>query len=285
MLSPFASRSGRNQPSNNKFIFGPVRWLRSLIKPTEGRSIAYVDWSQQELGIAAALSGDQAMAQAYASGDPYLEFARMAGAVPTSATKKTHPAERSAFKVCMLATQYGMSEYGLAAKLNKPVVFARNLLRQHRETFPVFWRWSQSNVDTAMLIGQLQTVFGWTIQTVGGDNPRSLANFPMQANGAEMLRLACSMATEAGITVCCPVHDAILIEADSNAIEATVAETQAIMREAGQRCTGRFPARIGRQDRVLAGALSRRRPGPQNVGHGVPASERCRQAKRNRCPK
>ncbi len=234
MLSPFSSRSGRNQPSNNKFIFGPSVWLRSLIKPTEGRSIAYVDWSQQELGIAAALSGDPAMIQAYASGDPYLEFARMAGSVPASATKKTHPAERSAFKVCMLATQYGMSEHGLAAKLNKPVAFARNLLRKHRETFPVFWRWSQAQVDAAMLVGQLQTVFGWTIHTIGGDNPRSLANFPMQANGAEMMRLACSMATEAGITVCCPVHDAILIEADTERIGDVVIQTQAIMQEAGR---------------------------------------------------
>ncbi|EMI17379.1 DNA polymerase I [Rhodopirellula maiorica SM1] len=234
MLSPFASRSGRNQPSNNKFIFGPSVWLRGLIKPAVGRSIAYVDWSQQELGIAAALSQDPALGQAYASGDPYLEFAKMAGAVPPSATKKTHPNERSAYKVCMLATQYGMSEHGLAAKLNKPVAFARNLLRRHRETFPVFWRWSQVQVDTAMLTGKLQTVFGWPIHTIGGDNPRSLANFPMQANGAEMLRLACSMATESGITVCCPVHDAILIESDSAQIDEAVVQTQSIMREAGR---------------------------------------------------
>ncbi|MCR9296907.1 MAG: DNA polymerase, partial [bacterium] len=232
MLRPFASRSGRNQPSNNQFIFGPSVWLRGLIRPRPGRAIAYIDWAQQELGIAAALSGDAALAQAYKSGDPYLEFAKMAGAVPTSATKKSHPAERSAYKVCMLATQYGMSEHGLAAKLNRPVAFARNLLRRHRETFPVFWRWSQQQVDTAMLTGSLQTVFGWPIHTFGGDNPRSLANFPMQGNGSEMLRLACSLATESGITVCCPVHDAILIEADGDAIEDTVEQTQEFMREA-----------------------------------------------------
>jgi len=234
MLRPFASRSGRNQPSNNQFIYGPSVWLRGLIQPTEGYSIAYVDWSQQELGIAAALSNDQAMIQAYRSGDPYLEFAKMAGAVPDNATKKSHPAERSAFKICMLATQYGMGEHGLAAKLNRPVAFARNLLRTHRETFPTFWRWSQTNVDSAMLSGQLQTVFGWTIHTLGADNPRSLANFPMQGNGAEMLRLACCMATEAGIAVCCPVHDAILVEAPTHRIAEVVAETQAIMREAGR---------------------------------------------------
>ncbi len=33
-------------------------------------------------------------------------------------------------------------------------------------------------IDTTMLTGGLQTVFGWRIRTIGGDNPRSLANFP-----------------------------------------------------------------------------------------------------------
>ena len=54
LLSPFRSITGRNQPSNSKFIFGPSCWLRSLIRPEPGQVLAYVDWSQQEFGIAAA---------------------------------------------------------------------------------------------------------------------------------------------------------------------------------------------------------------------------------------
>lgn len=234
MLSPFSSRTSRNQPSNNKFIFGPSVWLRGLIKPAEGMSLAHIDWSQQELGIAAALSGDEALAQAYRTGDPYLAFAMMAGAVPASATKQSHSAERAAYKICMLATQYGMSEYGLASRLGQPIAAARNLLRSHSETFPTYWRWSQARVDTAMLVGEIQTVFGWTIHTQGSDNPRSLANFTMQANGAEMMRLACSMATESGITICCPVHDAVLIEAPTDQIDEAVAVTKSVMREASR---------------------------------------------------
>jgi len=234
MLRPFASRSGRNQPSNNKFIFGPSVWLRGLIKPEAGHSIAYIDWSNQEIAIAAALSGDRALSQAYSSGDPYLEFARMAGAVPSSATKKSHPVERAAFKQCMLATSYGQREHGLSEKLGTSIAHARNLLRQHYETFPQFWRWSQSMVDSAMLLGSVATVFGWTLHTLGGDNPRSLGNFPMQAHGAEMMRLACSLATEDGIRVCCPVHDALLIEAPTDTINEVVARTQTHMAEAGR---------------------------------------------------
>ena len=70
LLSPFRARSGRNAPSNTKFIFGPSVWLRRLIRPTPGSALAYVDYSQQEFGIAAALSGDGRMQDAYCSGDP-----------------------------------------------------------------------------------------------------------------------------------------------------------------------------------------------------------------------
>ena len=80
ILSAFRSRTGRCQPSNTKYIFGPSVWLRGLIKPPEGWGVAYLDWSQQEFAIAAVLSGDEAMQAAYLSGDPYLEFAKQAGA-------------------------------------------------------------------------------------------------------------------------------------------------------------------------------------------------------------
>ncbi len=56
LLSPFASKTGRNQPSTSKFIFGPAVWLRSLIKPEKGKVLAHIDYSQQEFCIAAALS-------------------------------------------------------------------------------------------------------------------------------------------------------------------------------------------------------------------------------------
>jgi hypothetical protein len=71
-LMPFTSSTGRNQPSNAKYIFGPAAWVRSFIKPPPGRAISYIDWSAQELAIAAYLSGDKAMQEAYQSGDPYL---------------------------------------------------------------------------------------------------------------------------------------------------------------------------------------------------------------------
>jgi hypothetical protein len=171
------------------------------------------------------------MMEAYRSGDPYLAFAKQAGAATAEATKATHNAVREQFNACVLAVQYGMGAEALAQRSGQTPIRARELLRLHRETYRVFWRWSDAAVDYAMLNGHLHTVFGWRVQVPASANDRSLRNFPMQANGAEMLRLACCLGTEQGIEVCAPVHDAVLICAPLDELDADLGRMQDVMRE------------------------------------------------------
>ena len=233
-LSPFRSRTGRNQPSTTSYIFGSSVWLRGLIKPSSGMGVAYIDWSQQEFGIAAALSGDSAMQTAYHSGDPYLNFAKQASLVPTDATKQTHPEERKICKAAALAVLYGMGPTSLAESISQPLPMGRELLANHRRTFPEFWKWSEGVVNHAMLHLKLWTVFGWYIHLEGQTNPRSLQNYPMQGNGGEILRLACSYMVEAGIRVCAPVHDAVLVEAPLKTIDDQIKEARELMAKASR---------------------------------------------------
>lgn len=234
ILSAFRSRTSRNQPSNSKFIFGPSVWLRCLIKPPPGHAVVYLDWKQQEFGIAAAYSGDAAMRAAYLSDDPYLAFGKQAGVIPADANKSTHKAERELFKQCVLAVQYGMEAEALALRIGRPTIVARDLLRAHRETYKTFWRWSDAAVDQAMLTGSINTIFGWHLHIAGKVNPRSLRNFPMQANGAEMLRIACCLGTERGVEICAPIHDAVLICARLDLLESNIATMRAAMAEASR---------------------------------------------------
>ena len=244
MLSAFRAKTGRNAPSATKSVFGPATWVRSLIKSDEGRALAYVDWSAAEFGIAASLSGDKIMQEAYESGDPYLTFARLAGAVPDGATKTSHGHIRDTFKTAALAVQYGMGSRGLAVRLNISQYEAIDLLNKHKRLFRGFWRWIEHVKDKATLDKQLISVFGFQYHLVDSKpNLRSVINFPMQANCAEMLRLACSWATEKGIKVCAPVHDALLIESDEENIEDTVKMTQYIMGAASQKVLGGFKIR------------------------------------------
>lgn len=245
LLSAFRSKTGRNQPSSARFIFGPSVWLRGLIKPEPGRALAYVDYSQQEFGIAAALSGDTEMQAAYRSGDPYLAFAQRAGAAPAHATKTSHHQVREQFKVCALGVQYGMASRSLALALNQPEAKARELLELHRLMYSTFWEWSEASLDYAMLTGDLHTVFGWRIHVGDTVHVGTLRNFPMQANGAEILRLACCLAVDLGVEVCAPVHDALLIEAPADEIDDAVSRCRAAMAEASEIVLDGFPLRTG----------------------------------------
>jgi DNA polymerase-1 len=243
VLSAFRARTGRNQPSNSRYVFGPSVWIRSLIKPPEGWAVAYIDYEQQEFAIAAKLSGDPNMQGAYASGDPYLSFAKQANAIPADATKASHGHTRELFKVCALAVLYGMEAHGLALKIDQPDIVARDLLRAHHEVFRQFWKWSDAVVDHAKLTGSLHTVFGWTLHGCCGANPRMLRNFEMQANGAEMLRLACCLSTERGVEVCGPVHDALVVAASLDEIDHAVAAARAAMAEASRVVLAGFEVR------------------------------------------
>lgn len=234
LLSPFGASSGRNTPSNNKFIFGPSVWLRGLVKPPEGRALAYIDWKSQEVAIAGALSGDRALLDAVRSGDPYLTFAKMARLAPPDATKQSHKAIRDMCKTALLGANYGMQARSLAMRTGLSVIDAEDLLRRLARTFPMYTEWADHVTDVGQLAGYLSTRYGWTLRTENTLRPTTLRNYLMQSTGAEMLRLACCLATERGIQVCAPVHDALLVEGGVDTIDDTVAATRAAMAEASR---------------------------------------------------
>jgi DNA polymerase I len=137
-------------------------------------------------------------------------------------------------KACVLGVQYGMGDKTLAFRIGKSTITARQLIRAHQEQYPDFWRMAEGAVACAMQGQSISTVFGWNLMAGSDVRWRSLMNYPMQANGAEMMRLACSMAVERGIEVCAPVHDAFLICASLDRLDTHVAEMKFIMEEASR---------------------------------------------------
>lgn len=233
LLSPFRSKTSRNQPSSSKFIFGNAKWIRHLIKPQKGQALAYIDFEQQEIAIAAALSGDEHLRQAYTSGDPYLAFAKAAGAIPSNGTKKTHPEIRENYKMCMLALNYGMSVESFANKAKITLPEAKLMVKLHRQKYSQYWKWNSDFIGTGMLSGIVKTNFNWFYQTAQAKY-RTLMNWPMQSHGADILRLAISMCVDNGIQVVAPVHDAILIETPIDEIEVEVKKAQKYMELASE---------------------------------------------------
>jgi hypothetical protein len=233
VLWPFQAKTSRTQPKAAQWIFSPAVWLRSLIKPGPGRALAYIDWSSMEFQIAAVLSQCQPMLDLYATGQPYIEFAKRFDAAPPDATKKTHEDVHNTYKTVLLGAQYGMQTETLAQRLGISTFAAHEMLGQHRGLFNPYWTWSEDWVAHALDAGIMHTAFGWTCRTgIAEFNARSIANWPIQATGADIMRIACILATRHGIELCAPVHDAILIEAPIERIEADVALAQELMRRA-----------------------------------------------------
>ena len=95
-------------------------FMRPLIRPGVGRALIYTDFSAQDTGTAAALSGDPNLMTDYLSGDLYTAFAVRCGADIHGDGRYTAQEIRQRYKIAMLAIMYGMSAQSLARRLGDP---------------------------------------------------------------------------------------------------------------------------------------------------------------------
>lgn len=215
-LGPYGTQTGRNAAQAKTYIFAMSSWLRCLIRPLPGWAITGVDYSSQEFAVAAALSGDAAMREAYESRDPYLYFAKAAGAVPPDGTREEYSRERDLFKATTLGLQYGMGVAKLARKLSIDmqeeitIPQARQLINLHRKIFSKYWEFLDTIQNYYEQSGSLILEDDWALW---GDNTSALSvrNFPIQGTGASIMRLAVTYAHKAGLQVITPLHDAMYI--------------------------------------------------------------------------
>ena len=127
-----------------------------------------------------------------------------------------------------------MTAQGLSQKLDKPLHEAQSLLDQHRRLYSGYWEWVERISDHAFLESEMWACFGWHLNVSTETKARTVANFQMQANGAEMLRLAVIFGREEGIDICATIHDAILVEATLDELEEQTSVMQSRMAEASR---------------------------------------------------
>jgi DNA polymerase family A len=231
-LFPFCTATGRN--AHAKSLYNAHAGMRGFMMFPQNKIGVYLDWRTQEVAIAAALSGDAALIDAYASGDIYHKFALECGM--TSDPDRKHwkdnnPAMRQRMKTLQLAVNYGMGVPSLAKGLDRHPVIASAIIETHKRAHPDLYQWRDDMVMGAMLERRIESEYGWPLRISSSPNKRTLYNFPMQSNGAEMLRLAAWRLCEVGIVPCMLIHDGILIEARD---KEEVAHAIEIMRAAGR---------------------------------------------------
>lgn len=231
-LFPFCTATGRN--AHAKSLFNAHAGMRSFMVFSPDMIGAYLDWRTQEIAVAAALSCDAALMHDYAAGDIYYALARLCGLTndPDPANwKKQNPERRQHMKALQLGINYGMGVPSLARGLSRHPLVASDIIERHKRAYGRFWEWRADTVNRAMLERRIESCFGWPLHITTSPNKRTLYNFPMQAGGAEMLRLAAWRLCEVGIVPIMLVHDGILFEeTDAEKIETA----KEIMRVTGR---------------------------------------------------
>jgi DNA polymerase I-like protein with 3'-5' exonuclease and polymerase domains len=141
-------------------------------------------------------------------------------------------------KTIVLGIGYGMGAEAMAIRAGVSVAEARSLLGMHRYAYRNYWQWADNTIASALFSGEMVTKFGWRRRILSNPNARSIQNWPVQSHGAEMMRAAAIAATEVGLKLCCPIHDAFLLEAPIASLEEDVAALREIMRAAGAATIG-----------------------------------------------
>ena len=234
-FSPFGSSTMRNYPPQKGF---PPLWhntMRRAVVIPKDRVMVEVDYKSQEFAIAAILSQDEGMLEAYRSGDVYVDLAKRVGA--WDSTGKT----RSLFKALVLGIGYGMGINALMWHLRvrlmlRPeemtVEHAKRYYDYYWTAYPRYRLWSENVVAKYRRYNKLQINDGTIMH---GDNPNDLSvkNWPMQAMGGAIMREAQLLVPEK-IKQIWSVHDALYAWSDNTdeAILVTIKALKEAMSEA-----------------------------------------------------
>jgi DNA polymerase I-like protein with 3'-5' exonuclease and polymerase domains len=161
---------------------------------------------------------------------------------------------------------YGMSVRSLARGLDCHPIIAGGILWKHQRIYRRAWRYREDRVEAAMLDRHMKSKYGWPLWITHSPNERTLFNFPMQANGAEMLRLATVELCGVGDGDLVPVmliHDGILFEVSHRDQTELIIE---IMKKAGRTVCDGFEVGVDIDQELVGGARYRdKRPVAQQM--------------------
>ena len=242
-LNMFGQLTGRTNVSTATNPFGAPRMMRTMIHPDEDSVYGYFDFKAQEPNVMAALSQDKNMLAAVDSPDPYLYVAKFVKAVPEYATKKSHPVERERYKVSYLAIAYDQTPYGLSAKLGVSLAKATFIHSNILNAFKDYKFWIKGVKVNAGRRGFFETKYGWKyhLNDESKVNPKRLSNYPIQANGGEVLRMAMIDVMEGGFdkNLSMIIHDALLLHIPRKNLAASVRKIKSLMEKAAEKVIGR----------------------------------------------
>jgi DNA polymerase-1 len=174
------------------------RELRKAFIPSDDEhTFLSADYSQIELRIMAALSKDQQMIDAFSHNqDIHAITASKIYKIPVE--QVTSDMRRKA-KTANFGIIYGISAFGLSARLNIPRTEAKQLIDGYFETFPDVKKYMDTSIDVARSKGFVETIKGRkrylndinsANAVVRGVAERNAINAPIQGSAADVIKIA-----------------------------------------------------------------------------------------------
>ena len=196
------AQTGRLSSTNPNMQNVPIRTplgreIRGCFEAEEGRVLISADYSQIELRVLAHAAGEDALMEIFARGEDVhtATASRVFGAEPDA----IDPGMRSKAKMINYGIVYGLSDYGLADRLNIPRAEAKEFIDAYLERFPQVARFMLETVEAAKEAGDVQTLWGrrrqipelrarnYQVRTLG---ERLAVNTVIQGTAADIIKLA-----------------------------------------------------------------------------------------------
>jgi DNA polymerase-1 len=195
--------TGRLASNNPNLQNIPIRTDRgreirkAFIPRDEHHVLVSADYSQIELRIVAALSGDESMCEAFRQNkDVHTATAAKVYGVEEEAVTKDM---RRKAKSVNFGIIYGQSSFGLAENLGISRAEAKTIIDNYKKEFAGITRYMDDMINFCREHGYVQTVLGrkrWLRDinssnfTVRGYAERNAINSPIQGTAADMIKLA-----------------------------------------------------------------------------------------------
>ena len=227
-----ATATGRLSSTNPNLQNIPVRGElgRRIRRAFVARSDEYVllaaDYSQIELRLMAHLSGDRALRTAFEDAQDIHDFtARQIFNVGPN--DRVDPNQRRMAKSVNFGLFYGMSDFGLAQRLEISRAEAKEITTAYFARFPDVRAYIQRTIDEGRRTGYVATILGRRRYMPGlvsgnymlrADAEREATNAPLQGSAADLMKLAMVRIDralgESGLdaTMLLQIHDELIFE-------------------------------------------------------------------------
>lgn len=197
--------------------------LRECFVAAPGCLLVVGDYSQIELRVLAAVSGEQMLIDAFARGeDVHLRVTQELGLLPddlTGVPADVVAARRYEGKTLNFATVYGQGEVALARALRTTRERAKQLLQQYWRRLPDVRRWVEDTRRVVARTGYVETAFGrrrwielpaekWRREAA----LREAVNMPIQGTAADIVKMLMVAADRPDRGLLMQVHDELVYE-------------------------------------------------------------------------